>query len=310
MAYNYSFADNEIYSAKDLNAITKRLITSGIEDSFSDGVAYNVSRFNEQGNLLYTSGVVPESCLTLKVVNNGEDKILINPGVAFFADGAVIEIEEGGESLSFVNGAKNYVYLKNDLHNKNVCMPVCTTEEPAGDFVLLAEIDENGNITDKRVYAKGKLPGYQSVAENVMRLQKTLQIKVDSYTNNVSDTVTFDLGPNNFQYILVYTEPDIDDFRHFPCLGIYDIAKKKYRSFYANDRNLFNDEYAYSAAAHDDGIVINYGWSDWGGTSILNTTAAVSFELEDNVLTVLFKASANSEFSEKTHTFDLDLILF
>ena len=116
MSYKFSFADNMVYSASDINEITKRLVTSGIEDSFTDGVAYNVSRFNEAGKLLYTSGVVPENCFTLKVIKASDTEVLINPGLAFFNDGATIEIEAGGEILPFVSGSKNYVYLKNDLN--------------------------------------------------------------------------------------------------------------------------------------------------------------------------------------------------
>ena len=142
MSYKYSFADNEIYSADDVNKITKRLVSSGIEDSFADGVAYNVSKFNEAGKLLHTSGVVPESCLTLKVTHLGENTVLINPGIAFFDDGSVIEINDGGEELTYTEGVVNYVYLKNNLESANISYPCCTPDEPEGDYVLLATIDE------------------------------------------------------------------------------------------------------------------------------------------------------------------------
>ena len=311
MAYNYSFADNETYSADDLNAITKRLVTSGIEDSFADGVAYNVSSFNEQGRLLYTSGVVPETCLTLKVVSDGEGKVLINPGRAFFDDGAVIEVEAGGESLSYTVGEKHYVYLKNDLLNANTWYPCCTVDMPTGDYVMLAEIDEEGTISDKRVYAKGKLPGYQSVAGNVMRLHKTFNIESNGNYIGMGESASFDLGPNNFQYILVYTEPDNGDTTHYPCLGIYDIAKNKYRSFYAYDRKLYGSDYRYDACSYEKAeLVISRGMSEWSGTSSLTTRCSVFFELENNILNVSFKATANSTFPERTHSFDMDLILF
>ena len=300
MAYNYSFADNEIYSAEDLNSITKRLVTSGIDDLFENDTVYNVSRFNEQGKLLYTSGVVPETCLTLKVVPDSEGKILINPGRAFFDDGAVIEIEAGGESLSYVTGVKNYVYLKNDLLNSNVCYPCCTTDEPTGDYVMLAEIDESGVISDKRIYAKGKLPGYQSVVGNVMRLKKTLTFNLESPTGTVSDSISFDLGPNNFEYILTYNEKSGTESGaiYYPCLGIYDIAKNQYMSF-----SRTNDG---SASTTNSLVTVRF----WKGAGWIITKASVSFELENNILTVLFKASNADEFRKGTHSFDIDLILF
>ncbi|MBQ3181751.1 MAG: hypothetical protein IJB50_03230, partial [Clostridia bacterium] len=140
MSYKFTFADNEVYTATDVNNITKRLVTAGVEDSFSDGVAYNVSKFNEAtGKLLYTSGTVPESCNSLKVEKSSDSEILINPGCAFFKDGAVIEIEAGGETLPYVSGSKNYVYLQNDLTNTNKCYPACSVDLPTGDYVMLAE---------------------------------------------------------------------------------------------------------------------------------------------------------------------------
>lgn len=312
MSYKYSFADNEIYSANDLNAITKRLVTAGVEDSFSDGVAYNVSRFNEAGKLLYTSGVVPQTCLTLKVQSAGENKILINPGVAFFNDGSVIEVEAGGETLEFVIGLKNYVYLKNDLLNTNMCYPCCTTDEPSGDYVLLAEIDEEGNIADKRTYAKGKLPGYESVVGNVMRLHETIDVTVESQTDYISGSASFNIGANNFEYILVYRE--YEPYKNYigaqlPCLGIYDIANKKYRSFCATSYTNSNISGVHFTGmiSNENNIVSQY-MSSAEDTSLKEMN--ISFELENGVLNVLFQIYARNRFMPGTHSFDIDLILF
>lgn len=302
MAYKYSFADNEIYSAEDLNAITRRLVTSGIEDSFTDGVAYNVSRFNEQGKLLYTSGIVPENCMTLKVAADGEGKILINPGKAFFDDGAFIEIEAGGESLSYVSEARNYVYLKNDLLNSNVCYPCCTTDEPTGDYVLLAEIDETGVISDKRAYAKGRLPGYQSVVGNVMRLKETITIKnEDTNTRTIKGSASFDLGANDFEYILAYREYEPRKETYGPtygtCLGIYDIANDHYRNFNTND-----------ATENDEKLTIQRIHQEYYQ---FHRYVYATFELENNILTVSLRIhDSYKDFSVGDHSFDIDLILF
>lgn len=301
MAYKYSFADNEIYSADDLNAITKRLVTSGIEDSFEDGTAYNVSRFNEQGKLLYTSGIVPETCMTLKVVPDGEGKVLINPGRAFFDDGAVIEIEAGGESLSYVADIKNYVYLKNDLLNNNICFPACSTEEPTGDYVLLAEIDETGKITDKRTYAKGRLPGYQSVVGNVMRLKETITINTEKSSSILDGSASFDIGDNNFEYILAYREYEPKKETYGPtygtCLGIYDIANDHYRNFNTSDEKK-----------NDKRLAIQRIQQEYYQ---FHRSVYAKFELENNILTVFLHVfDSYKDFPAGAHSFDIDLILF
>ena len=296
MSYKFSFADNEVYSATDVNNITKRLVTSGIADSFSDGKAYNVSDFNEMGKLLYTSGVVSEDCNTLKVTKVSDTEILINPGTAFFDDGAVIEIEAGGELLSFVSGSKNYVYLKNNLIEQNKCYPCCTTQEPAGDYVKLAEIDENGEIIDKRTYAKGRLPGYQSITDNVLRIQDYIEVtKEAGATSGYSGSKTFDIGNNNFEYILSYVKRDSYSF---PCLGIYDIQNQTYLGFgCSNDKRSddgTNHWYYQAGGVSENSIYVSY----------YGSSADAEFDLADGKLSVTIKTYRSDK------GYNIDLILF
>lgn len=229
MSYKFSFADNAVYSSTDVNNITKRLVTAGVEDSFVDGVAYNVSKLNEAGRIIYTSGAVPESCLSLKVTKYSDTEILINPGTAFFNDGSVIEIEDGGEIMSYVKDAVNYVYLKNNLESANVSYPYCGTEAPEGDYVMLATISETGVITDERTYARGKLPGYQSLADTAVLLHETVEVDVTGY-HFVSGEVSFDVGANTFEYIVSYSFLGGKNDRE--NLAIYRISDGEIISFY------------------------------------------------------------------------------
>lgn len=290
MSYKFSFADNVVYSASDINKITKRLVTSGIEDSFTDGVAYNVSKFNEAGKLLYSSGVVPEGCLTLKVEKISDTEVLINPGFAFFNDGATIEIEAGGETLPFVSGSKNYVYLKNELVDKNICYPYCGTEEPSGDCVVLAEIDKDGEIIDKRTYARGKLPGYQSVEGNVMILNETVSFTGSG--SSIKGSVQFDIGENDFEYILTM-RPGNSYSNSSDFLGIYNISENTYMSFavYTDSRRDYSTSELY--------LYSNYTISLRG-----------SFSLSDGILTIDMTATDQNVFDQGTHTFPLYLVLF
>lgn len=266
MAYHFSFADNEVYSATDVNNITKRLVTSGIEDPFTDGVPYHMSDMNALGTLLYTSGVVPETILTLKVTANDET-VFIHPGVAFFSDGAVIEVEDGGHTLKRIPDVKNYVYLKNDLVNKNVCFPVCSTEEPTGDFVLLAEISESGEVTDKRVYARGKLPGYASGALQTLKI--TERFSPQSLTETIQKT--YDIGNNNYRYLFVWTKESLSS-DHYAALGIYDFSDGSYASFSGNRINENDVSFHSFMATHNLLLYQNNGAYAEAMVSLLNGT--------------------------------------
>ena len=200
MAYQFSFCDNATYGAEDVNRITSRLVTCGVADVFENGVAYNASKFNEAGELLYTSGVVPETVGSLKVTKKDDATITIAPGTAFFKDGAVIEITAGGHDLPLIAGEKCYVYLKNNLTDNNTCEPACTTTAPSGDVVMLAEIEPDGTIIDKRTYAMGKLPGYQSNAMSVLKIEDTAVREYHGSTREERRSYT--VGNNNYRYML------------------------------------------------------------------------------------------------------------
>ena len=196
MSYSYSFVSNNVYGAESINEITKRLVTNGVEDMFEDGVPYNFSHVNTISKNISAMGVIPENNTSLKVIDNGktgdEYTLTISEGTAFFDDGSTITVYDGGEILPYIRGQKNYVYLHRDLNlNKN--MPKVTTSAPEGDFVPLAEISEDGTVTDTRIFAKGKLPGYMSDYNNAK--------KIETHIENGECIV--DLGGNNYKLITI-----------------------------------------------------------------------------------------------------------
>lgn len=218
MSYKYSFADNAEYGAEDLNSLVASLVSAGVADPFTDGESYNASKLNDSVSLLYTEGVVPENINTLKVTKVSDGVISIAPGLAFFADGSTLRVTEA-EVLSYTLNEENYVYLKQDLTEQNRNYPACTTEPPTGDFVLLAEISADGTITDKRMYAKGKVPGYQSNANFSMTVEKSIYVDMGT---NASGTVDFsiDLGANTFSKAFFIGQIE----ESFGEMGIYNLA--------------------------------------------------------------------------------------
>ena len=197
MSYSFGFVPNNIYGAQALNDITKRLVTSGVEDAFEDGVPYNFSHINTISKNISTMGVIPENNTSLKVTNNGKANdmytVTIADGTAFFEDGSTITLYDGGETLPYTYGQKNYVYLHRDLNlNKN--MPKVTLTEPEGDYVPLAEITKDGTITDTRIFAKGKLPGYMSDFNNAKKIETRIE---NGYAQ-------IDLGGTNYKSITCF----------------------------------------------------------------------------------------------------------
>lgn len=256
MSYSYSFVSNNVYGAESINEITKRLVTKGVEDIFEDGVPYNFSHVNTISKNISTLGVIPESNTSLKVIDNGktddEYTLTISEGTAFFEDGSTITVYDGGETIPYIRGQKNYVYLHRDLNlNKN--MPKVTLTEPEGDFVPLAEISPDGTVIDKRIFAKGKLPGYMSDFNNAKKIEVTLD---EGYGE-------IDLGGTNHKNITIFAwEPHVRNREDYEILAYGSMA------FLSDGKLVWNisvDSSRFSLNLSEDYVLFKY---NSGGSAI------------------------------------------
>ncbi|MBO5454740.1 MAG: hypothetical protein J6A69_12385 [Clostridia bacterium] len=162
MGYTYSFFDNQTIGAQELNNLAKRFVTEGVADIFTDGLPHNISDLNSIVTANATDGVVPDTVNSLKVYASGS-VATISAGTAFFADGTIMEVDSDGISLTFTKGVLNYIYLISDT-TTNSCRAECSKTLLSGNNVLLAVIEKDGSVTDKRKYAKGKIPSAYSSA--------------------------------------------------------------------------------------------------------------------------------------------------
>ncbi|MBE7053407.1 MAG: hypothetical protein E7391_03930 [Ruminococcaceae bacterium] len=162
MGYKSSFKMGKTYGSADLNEITKTFVSGGVGDTFEDGIPYNLKSINDIIAASGSSGIVSESNNSLKVeITDG--KVKINPGRAILNDGSICIVDEECVYLDYTQNSVNFVYiLNNDLTNDNE--PTVSLNLPGenADYVLLATIDEEGNITNERHYAKGKIAAQSS----------------------------------------------------------------------------------------------------------------------------------------------------
>lgn len=295
MAYQYSFADNSEYGAEDLNSLVSSLVSSGVADGFEDGTAYNASKLNDVISTVYSAGVVPSSVSTLRVTKTSDGVISIAPGLAFFADGSTIKITSA-ETLSYEAGSKNYVYLKQDLTAQNRNYPACTTTAPTGDFVLLAEISAQGEITDKRTYAKGKVPGYQSNA-NVCMVSAQSICDNGKDLDATSGTVEFslDLGTNNYSRVFCIQtgkNSGFDSDGAYGSLGVYSLTDGSYFSIFMHT--------PYTQIARDKLIV--------GANNADLPCANITFSVSGSTLSGVLSWSAMG-YGKANRTYNFTLVL-
>lgn len=227
MAYKFSFADNVVYGAEDINAIVNRLVTGGVAEVCYDGESYNTSDLNAITAYIATYGARDVSSTTLQVVKTGEGSIKVLSGCAFMNDGASVEVDSEGVDLTYTEGQTNYVYIKNNLDATNSIDFVCSLSEGTGDIVPLATISADGTITDTRVYCRGKLAGYQSTAGLPKEIEVAYSISANIYGSK--QTVTVDMGGLSYGKIFNLTARESDSTPAQP-IGFYDISTDTYVS--------------------------------------------------------------------------------
>lgn len=149
---------NEV-SAETLNQIAVDLgcveFAEG-DNAFVEGTEYTIDALNRITSSLVTAGIllIGERCaVSWDSTNN---KILIKDGVCVFSSGAKLRIESGKVlTLDLVEGGTNYVYALHNPNTNTISIVASLTEaDAASDYVPLAQIDENRNVTDRRQYAK------------------------------------------------------------------------------------------------------------------------------------------------------------
>lgn len=200
--YKYTFFDNQLIGVDQLNEITSRLVSGGVSAVYS-GADFDVSDINDSNGAILCGGVVPESDLNLKIVPLSEGRFLINQGICFFDDGTSMEVLPGGEEISIPVGTAKYVYLTSDKNQMKCYVEISDSEKQSGIFQLLGYIDELGNVSDRRTYARGKVPGFYCSSAG-----KSVDISMKYGFGDFAglNALEIPVGHNNFSHLCIETK--------------------------------------------------------------------------------------------------------
>ncbi len=283
MGYSYKFADNTVYGAEDINSVISEIATAGVADVFFDGTSYNTSDLNKIAAAIAGKGVKyadSDSCRAVKY-SSGHIKVL--KGTAFFNDGSLIKIDDEGVVLPYVQGKKNYVYLKGNISAENKNEVCCSVVQGSGDIVKIATIDEDENIIDTREFCKGKIGGYQSGFSQTQKISF-------SYTlispDNRYQEFKHDLNGYGYSHIIDISEKEaaMAGEKETMIMSVYDIVNDYYISVGSRSGDLAVIKQSPS------GIMI-FGN---GGKSLPDADIWAKFNIEGTVLTTTLYVTNNA----------------
>lgn len=181
MANESKFKAGQLYGAEDINNTIAFMTTEGI---------FDISTPNEICKSLVETGISNQDKRMEVTIVDG--KVHVANGSCVMVDGSTYTIYEDGEMLDYTPGVLNYVYVVIDnTIFQNVLK--CTTSEPPEDAILLAEINADNNITDKRIYSRYKFPVYKSNVNDSKKITTTL----------VGGENIIDIGGPDYKYIVI-----------------------------------------------------------------------------------------------------------
>lgn len=207
MSIIYSFFDNQTIGVDELNKITSRLMSEGIVREPS-----SVEDLNNFVSDVATTGVVPETVESLKVTaQNGV--LTINKGTAIFQNGTVIQLTEA-ETMPYLTNEKQYVYLISDMSANKAYADVLSGEAEFENKILLAEI-ENGEVSDKRMYSRGKLAYYGSadINNNVFLEEDNIEEKYEKDDEGYIN-YKIDINADMYKYLQIFDKNSFNFTRY------------------------------------------------------------------------------------------------
>ena len=180
----YYFGDNREYGAEDIKTAMGTLVAGGgIELGLSDGENYDPSDLNKIIATAMSKGVITESsrCLRLDRKDGG---YVINPGKGVFSDGGIVEIEEE-TAVDIYPGQYFYIAYSRMLDDVYFLAESTAQKEDSQTLLIpIAYVENNGAVTDKREYVKGKIPAAASATWNMLH---EVEFVVDDTTITYGD---------------------------------------------------------------------------------------------------------------------------
>lgn len=223
LAFTYSFVDNEVYGTDDINDITRCLTGAGVAP-FVAKDSYSVSDLNALTKEVATAGVSLDGCKCI-AYNPGttEMTVTVGAGIVFFDSGVRLMIDDDGYSLPVSPNTDGYVlaYFSPTLQRVDV---IFDTKLPStGEYVVLAEVEADGNLRDKREFTRSKIAtiGSNALIERSFVTMENTLVEINGEKLYTAAYIP-DVDLSRFNYaLLIYGE--LTQNAKPPTMCLYDL---------------------------------------------------------------------------------------
>ncbi len=157
MGIKYSFVDSVLYGTEDINDIARSLVGAGIAPFLSKD-SYNTSDLNALTQAIASQGVQLDGCkVKLENVSTADMIAAIGQGIVFFENGVRLEVDSDGYFVAVTPNVAGYIFAHFSTSLQVASIQFAEELPDDGEYVLLAQVSDSGEVFDKRVYARSKL---------------------------------------------------------------------------------------------------------------------------------------------------------
>jgi len=268
MAITYSFADNIVYGTEDINDITKSLVGAGVAPFVSKS-SYKVSDLNAMISALVGAGVQLDGCkCTVQNVGTQDMTGFVSQGIVFFESGVRLTVDSDGYTLAVSPNTAGTIYACFNQALQTADIMFADSLPDSGDFVQLAEISTEGEITDKREFAKSKIAtlGRNLTYEGKLTDRERYLYEADSTAGEGRYAIMeAKVDLSKFRYVLIFSKKFING--RPKCGGIFDIDAKQF--VFSHQRITTYDDVLYNTKKLITGAnAIEYGFDILDGVLI------------------------------------------
>ena len=262
MAITYSFADNIVYGTEDVNDITKSLVGAGVAPFVSKS-SYKVSDLNAMTSALVGAGVQLDGCkCTLLNVGTQNMAVFVSQGIVFFENGVRLAVDSDGYTLAVSPNTAGTIYACFNQALQTADIMFADSLPNSGDFVQLAEISVEGELIDKRTFARSKIA---TLGRNL------------TFDGKLTDRERYlyeeDSTAGEGRYAIMEAKVDLSKFRKKfingrpKCGGVFDIDAKQF--VFSHQRITTYDDVLYNTKKLITGAnAIEYGFDILDGVLI------------------------------------------
>ena len=277
--YNSEVTANDLNDiAVDLGAVTF--------STFQNAVPYAVSQLNDITAALVTKGILLSDSGNMCEAIAQNNNVYIQPGTIVFASGAKMKIAEA-VAVEKINNTYIYAILNTTTNTSQII--VSENQPNAGDYVMLAKVNDVGEIMDMRTFSKAHVP----LPTEIMSVAVPVNVTAEMIQNNPQ--IVVNMAGSDKLFIVRNT-----GYHRTDVFAVFDKESMTFDGYQATDTDS-----SISHIVHDSNNIVTFNKNSSTGMGDVKLSF---YEISDD--NIAFNITLEGRDSAYPHLFEHSFVIY